>query len=84
MADLEIDPAPMVVFLNVLTVTLPLDKAFSFKLFIMVFTKEMTRKFTLQIEKWELNGYRRHVWISCQGRCVTARAERADPALCSM
>lgn len=73
----------MVAVLNVLTVTLPPDKAFSCKLFIMVFTKEMTRKFTPQIEHWKLNDYSRHVWISCQGRCVKAQAERANPALCS-
>lgn len=89
MADLEIDPAPMVVILNVLTVILPPDKALSFKLLIIVFvlfcfTKEMTHKFRPQIEKWELNVYNRHVWISCQGHCVIVQAERADPALCSM
>lgn len=33
----------------------------------------------LQIEKWELNGCSGHIWISCQGCCVIAQAERADP-----
>lgn len=74
----------MAALLNVLTVTLPPDKAFFFKLFIMDLAKEMTRKFMPQIEKWKLNGHSRHIWISCQGRCVIVKAEGADPAQCSM
>lgn len=44
MADLEIDPAPMVVILNVLTVILPPDKALSFKLLIIVFVLFFSQK----------------------------------------
>lgn len=50
MADLEIDPAPMVVILNVLTVILPPDKALSFKLLIIVFVLFFHKRNDTQVQ----------------------------------
>lgn len=70
MGGFGIDPAPyMVMILDVSTVTSPLDKAFTFKIFIEVFIKEMTHKFAQQVEKWKLNRCSRRMDFLSGPRC---------------